>query len=88
MSYSEILEINPLSTTLFANIYFNSGVYPICGFLCCAKTFQFNQIKFFIFVFISITQHNRSEKDTAVISMKEYSAYVFLLEFNRIQSYT
>ena len=46
MSYLEILEINPLSITLFANIYFNSGVHPICGFLCCAKAFSLTRSNF------------------------------------------
>ena len=50
MSYSEILEINPLSITLFANIYFNSGVHPLCGFLCCAKAFSLTRSNFLFLI--------------------------------------
>ena len=52
MNYLEILEINPLAVTLFANIYFNSGVHPIYGFLCCAKAFSLTRSNFlFLFLF-------------------------------------
>ena len=46
MSCLSILEINPVSVALFANIFSHSLGFFVClfvyDFLCCAKTFEFN----------------------------------------------
>ena len=55
MSCLYILEINPLSVVLFAIIFSHSEdclfTLPIISFLCCAKTFNFNQTPLFYFCF-------------------------------------
>ena len=53
-----ILEIKPLLVASFATIFSHStgclfGLFSY-GFLCCAKTCQFDEVHWFIFVFISI----------------------------------
>ena len=42
MSCLYILEINPLSVALFANIFSHSDGCIFYGFLCCAKAFKFH----------------------------------------------
>ena len=54
-SFVSILEINPLSVTLFTNIFsYFVDCLSVYGFLCCAETFEFES-HLFIFVFIFIT---------------------------------
>ena len=70
MCYLYVLEINPLSVTLFANIFSQSigclfiFVYV---FLCCAKVF--NKVPF-IFAFVSITLGDGEQKKISVIYVK------------------
>ena len=59
MSCLYILEIKPLSVTLFANIFFQSigcrlSFHFADGFLCCTKASKFDLVPFFTFAFISI----------------------------------
>ena len=57
-----ILELNPLSFTSFASIFSHSiGFFFFFGFIRC-KFFSLNRSHLFIFVFISMTLHNRSKK--------------------------
>ena len=52
LSYLYILDINPLSSVPFANIFYS---------FCCAKSLNFNWVPFVYFVFISITLGGRSK---------------------------
>ena len=77
MSYLYILEINPLSVISFAIIFSHSGG---CLFILLIVSFAVQKllslIRFhlFTFIFISITLGG----DLALISVIEWSAYVFL----------
>ena len=54
-SFVYILETNPLSVTLFANVFsYFVDCLSVYGFLYCAETFEF-EYHLFIFVFIFIT---------------------------------
>ena len=57
MSCLYILEIYPLSVVSFAIIFSHSEgcLHLAYSFLCCAKTFMFNQVPLVYFWFISVT---------------------------------
>ena len=90
MNCSYILEINPLSVTLFANIFSHSVG---CLFLLLMVSFALQKLlslirsHLFIFAFVSINLGDRSKKNIAAIYVKECSAYVFLQEFYSNWSY-
>ena len=81
ISYLYILEINPLSVTLFANIFSH---FIGCLFILFMVSFAVQSLlslircHLFIFAFVSITLGDRSKKNIAAIYVKECSAYVFL----------
>ena len=81
MSCLYILEINPLSVALLANIFSHSEA---CLFVLLMVSFAMQKLlsfiksHLFIFVFIFITLGGGSKKDLAAIYVKESSAYVFL----------
>ena len=52
MSYLYILDINPLSSVPFSNIFYS---------FCCVASLNFNWVSFVYFVFISITLGGRSK---------------------------
>ena len=85
LSYLCILEINPLSVSLFFPIL--QVVFLFYGFFCCAKAFKFNQVPFVYFFFYFHYSRRQLQKELAVIHVKECPAYVFLLDFYNIQSY-
>ena len=66
MSCLYSLNINLLSVMSFANIFFHSVDFcSISGFLCCEKTFKFNQVLFvqfcfyfLAFILLSLLQQN------------------------------
>ena len=81
MSCLYILEINPLTVDLFANIFSHSeGCLFILFIVSFAvqKLLSFIRSHLFIFVFISISLGGGSKKDLAVIYVIECSSYVFL----------
>ena len=47
----------------------------VCGFLCCAKAFKFNQVPFVYFCFYFHYSRRWIQKDTAVIYIKECSMF-------------
>ena len=58
MSCLYILEINPLSVASFAIIFSHSEgcLFTLLSFLCCAKTFKFNQVPLVSVQFSSVVQ--------------------------------
>ena len=80
MNYLCILEMNPLSVELFANIFSHSVG---CLFVLFMVSFAVQKLlclisaHLFIFVFISITLGDWSKKNIAAIYVKVCSAYVF-----------
>ena len=74
------LEINPWSVTSFASIFSHSVgcLHFVRGFLYCQELLSSIRSHLFVFVFISITPGDRSQKDIAVIYVKECPAYAFL----------
>ena len=77
MSCLYILEINPLSVALFANIFFHSvGCLFVYGFLCCPKAFKFNQLPFFVCFYFHYSRR-WIQKDIVAIYVREF-CYVFL----------
>ena len=80
MSCLYILEINPLSVDLFANIFSHSEGCLFVLFMvsfAVQKLLSFIRYHLFIFVFISMTLGGGSKK-IAAICVKECSASVFL----------
>ena len=81
MSCLYILEINPLSVALFADIFSHSVG---CIFILFMVSFAVQKLlslvrsHLFIFAFISLTLGDEIQKDLAVIYGKECTAYVFL----------
>ena len=78
------METNPLSITLFANIFSQSlGCLFILFIVAFAmqKLLSLNRTHLFIFVFISIILEDGSKKDVAVVYVRECSVCVFLEEF-------
>ena len=81
MSCLYILEINPLSVALFANIFYHSEG---CLFILFMVSFAVQKLlslirsHLFIFVFIFMTLGGGSKKDLAVIYVKECFSYIFL----------
>ena len=77
MSCLYILEINPWSIDLFANIFSHSEgclfVLFVVSF-AVQKLLRFIRSHLFIFVFISITLGGGSKKNLAVIYVKECSS--------------
>ena len=76
-----VLEINPLSVTVFESIFSQSVGYLFISFMVFfAVQTLVSLIKshLFIFVFAAITLRDESKINSAVIYVKERSAYVFL----------
>ena len=76
-----ILEINPLSVTLFANIFYHSVGYLFILLMIpftMQKLLSLIRSHVLIFVFIFITLGGRSKNDIVVIYVREFSTYVFL----------
>ena len=81
MSCLHIFEINPLSVTLFANIYSHSvGCLFILFMVSFVMQKLLSLIRFhlFIFVFIFITLGGGSKKNIAVIYVSKRPAYLAL----------
>ena len=81
MSCLYILETNPLSVASFANIFSQSTGGLFILFMvsfAVQKLLSLIRSHLFIFVFISITLGDGSQKTNAVIYAKECSAFVFL----------
>ena len=81
MSCLNILEVNPLSVALFANVLSNSdGFSFVFNFLCCAEAFPFNEVLFYFFIFNFFHYSSRwVKKDFAVVYAKECSCLCFPL---------
>ena len=85
-----ILEVNPLSFALFPNIFSQS---VDCVFMLLMVPFAVQKLlswigsHLLIYIFIFITLGGGSEKDIAIIYVKECSAHVFLQGFYGIQPY-
>ena len=80
MSCLYILEINPLSVALYANIFSHSEGCLFVLFkvsFAVQKLLSFIRSHLFIFVFISTSLGGWVKKDLAVIHVIECSAYVF-----------
>jgi len=76
-----ILEINPLSVALFANILYHSVGYLFILLMIpftMQKLLSLIRSHVLIFVFIFITLGGRSKNDIVVIYVGEFSTYVFL----------
>ena len=76
-----ILEINPLSVALFANILHHSVGYLFILLMIpftMQKLLSLIRSHVLIFVFIFITLGGRSKNDIVVIYVGEFSTYVFL----------
>ena len=74
MSCLYILEINPLSVVLFANIFSHSEGCIFVLFMvsfAVQKLLSFIRFNLFIFVFISISLGGGSKKDLAVIYLTQ-----------------
>ena len=81
MSYLYILEINPLSAALFANIFSHSeGCFFILFMVSFAvqKLLSFIRTHLFIFVFIFITLGGGSEKILQIFLITNFSRPMFL----------
>ena len=76
MSCLYILETNPLLVISFANIFFQSVVYLFVLFIV-SFVVQKLLSRSHLFIFISIILRDRSKKDTAVVYVRQCSAYVF-----------
>ena len=90
IDYLYILEINLMSLTLFANIFFYSESCCFCfvyGVLSCAKSFKLHLVSF-ICVFVFITLGGGSKKCLVVIYVRECYAYVFLYKFYSMWPYS
>ena len=76
-----ILEINPLSVALFANIFSHSegSLCFVYGFLYCVKVLKFSSIPLFYFCFNFLFCWRWIKKDPAAVYVKESSTCVFLL---------
>ena len=81
MSCLCILEINPLSTTSFANVFSQSiSCFSFCcGFLCCAEVSSLIRSCFVVVVclFVFIVLGRQSQKELTAIYVKKVSS-VFL----------
>ena len=81
MSCLYILEINPLSVALFANIFSHSEGCLFILFMVSFAVQKFLSLirsHLFIFVFIFITLKEWVKKDLAVIYVKECFSFFFL----------
>ena len=72
-----MLDIYPLLVISFANIFSHSVCCLLILLVISFAVQKFLSSHFFIFVFISFALGDRS-KNTAMIYVKEYSAYVFV----------
>ena len=72
MSCWHILEIKPLSITLFANIFSHSVVYLFFnGFLGCAKAYKFDQAPLTYFCFNFYCFRETDIKNIATINIQK-----------------
>jgi len=89
MSCLHILEINPLSVVVLANIFSHSEGCLFTLFMvsfAMQKLLSLVRSHLFLVLFF-ITLGNESKKDLAVIFEKEYSVCIFLEEFYGVWSY-